>query len=431
MFNKNNLQVLSNVNPQDLENAINKIKSNNGLKGLGKYFSTYETVYDVNAIIMAAIACLESAYGTSKLAKEKCNLFGLDAKDSLVGTDKYGSGYKTKSDSVKHAFHRIGKQYIELDPGCTWRYVGAKDIYSVGRKWCSKSDWADKVISIATRIENNIKNAGGSNMSKVFIGVGHGGSDPGAVSNGFKEADMNLVMAMACKDELVRHGVDVRVSRSRNENDPLSEEIRECNAFRPDLAIDCHNNSGGGDGFEVIHYSKGGTSKVLAQNIEREVVAIGQNSRGLKVRLNNSGKDYFGFIRETCCPAVICEGVFLDNRTDMQIADTTEKQKRFGVAYAKGILKTLGIPYKSGGNTSTNTSSTYNIGTYQKNVKITADVLNVRNGRGASFTKIGSFSQNQIVNVWYIDKASDGSLWGSCSCNGKTGYIHMGYTQPV
>lgn len=183
-------------------------------------------------------------------------------------------------------------------------------------------------------------------MSKVFIGVGHGGSDPGAVANGFKEADMNLVMATACKDELVRHGVDVRISRGKNEDDPLSEEIKECNAFKPDLAIDCHNNSGGGDGFEVIHYSKGGTSKVLAQNIEKEVVAIGQNSRGLKVRLNNSGRDYFGFIRETCCPAVICEGVFLDNRTDMQIADTIEEQKRFGVAYAKGILKTLGITYK-------------------------------------------------------------------------------------
>lgn len=348
MFNKSNLQVLSDVNPQDLENAINKIKPDNGLKGLGKYFSTYEDVYNVNAIIMAAIACLESTYGTSKLAKEKCNLFGLDAKDSLVGTDKYGSGYKSKADSVKHAFHRIGRQYIELDLSCKWRYVGAKDIYSVGRKWCSKSDWADKVISVATRIQNNIKDGGKTMGKKVFIGVGHGGSDPGAVANGFKEADMNLVMAMACKDELVRHGVEVKMSRSKNENDPLSEEIKECNAFKPDLAIDCHNNSGGGDGFEVIHYSKGGTSKVLAQNIEKEVIAIGQNSRGLKVRLNNSGRDYFGFIRETCCPAVICEGVFLDNRTDMQIADTIAEQKRFGVAYAKGILRTLGITYISG-----------------------------------------------------------------------------------
>ena len=34
-------------------------------------------------------------------------------------------------------------------------------------------------------------------MSKVFIGVGHGGADPGAVANGFKEKDLNLVIALA------------------------------------------------------------------------------------------------------------------------------------------------------------------------------------------------------------------------------------------
>ena len=133
------------------------------------------------------------------------------------------------------------------------------------------------------------------------------------------------------------------MSRTSDENDPLTEEIRECNAFNPDLAVDIHNNAGGGDGFEVYHHYKGGKSLTLAQNIETKVKAIGQNSRGCKTRMNSSGRDYYGFIRETKCPAVIVEGCFVDNATDAKIADTTEKQKTFGVAYAKGILKTLGI----------------------------------------------------------------------------------------
>lgn len=182
-------------------------------------------------------------------------------------------------------------------------------------------------------------------MSKVFIGVGHGGTDPGAVSGSFKEADMNLVMAQACRAELERHGVQVLMSRYKNENDALAQEISECNAYNPDLAIDCHNNSGG-DGFEVFYSKIGGTSKVLAQNIEPFVVDLGQNSRGCKTKLNSDGRDYFGFIRQTKCPAVICEGVFIDNAKDMQIADTIDEQKEFGRAYAKGILKTLGIAYK-------------------------------------------------------------------------------------
>ena len=121
-------------------------------------------------------------------------------------------------------------------------------------------------------------------MKKVFIGAGHGGNDPGAI--GFViEKEANLNMAIACRDFLVQNGVDVRMSRTKDENDPLTEVINECNAWGPDLAVDCHNNAGGGDGFEVFYHYKGGTSKTLAENIEKEVVKIGQNSRGLKIKL--------------------------------------------------------------------------------------------------------------------------------------------------
>ena len=174
----------------------------------------------------------------------------------------------------------------------------------------------------------------------------NGGNDPGAVGY-IKEADVNLNMALACRDYLVANGVEVKMSRIKDENDDLNEEIRECNAYDPDLAVDIHNNAGGGDGFEVYHSIFKGTGTVLAQNIEAEVKAIGQNSRGCKSRKSTKGNyDYYGFIRDTKAPAVICEGVFVDNKADAEQADTLEEQKAFGVAYAKGILKTLGIEAK-------------------------------------------------------------------------------------
>lgn len=182
-------------------------------------------------------------------------------------------------------------------------------------------------------------------MAKVFLGVGHGGSDPGA-SKYLVEKDVNLVMALACRDYLEYNGVQVLMSRTKDENDPLTDEIKECNAFDPDLAVDIHNNAGNGDGFEAYYYSGGGTSKTLAENIEREIVSIGQNSRGIKTKLNSSGKDYYGFIRQIKAPSVIVEGLFVDNATDVKIADTEAEQKSFGYAYARGILKTLGITPK-------------------------------------------------------------------------------------
>ena len=180
---------------------------------------------------------------------------------------------------------------------------------------------------------------------KVFIGVGHGGKDSGAVGY-LVEKEVNLIEALACRDFLEAHGVQVLMSRTSDKDDSLNDEIKECNAFSPDLAISVHNNAGGGDGFECFYHYKGGTSKTLAENIEAEVKAIGQNLRGCKIRLNSSGTDYYGLIRETACPAIIVEGCFVDNEADVQIADSVEEQKAFGAAYAKGILKTLGISIK-------------------------------------------------------------------------------------
>lgn len=178
---------------------------------------------------------------------------------------------------------------------------------------------------------------------KVFIGVGHGGSDPGAVSNGVKEKDLNLSIALACRDVLEKHGVAVKMSRVKDEDDSVSEEIKECNAYAPDLAVDIHNNAGGGDGAEVFHHHGGGKGKVLAENILAEIVKVGQNSRGAKIRKNSQGKDYYGFIRSTTCPAVIVECAFVDNASDLEILATESQRKTMGEAIARGILKTLGV----------------------------------------------------------------------------------------
>lgn len=182
---------------------------------------------------------------------------------------------------------------------------------------------------------------------KVFLGVGHGGSDPGAVANGVKEKDLNLAIALACRDELEKHGVAVKMSRSKDENDPVGDEVKECNAYGPDLAVDIHNNAGGGDGGEVFYHHGGGKGKTLAENILAEMVKVGQNSRGIKTRVNSQGKDYYAFIRNTSCPAVIVECAFVDNATDLKILATEGDRKAMGVAIAKGILKTLGVEFQA------------------------------------------------------------------------------------
>lgn len=184
-------------------------------------------------------------------------------------------------------------------------------------------------------------------MTKVFIGVGHGGSDSGAVGiDGRLEKTLNLSIAKACSAALQRHGVTVQLSRTKDENDPIKQEVAECNSFAPDLAVDIHNNAGGGDGVETYYSVVGGASKTLAHNILDRVAALGQRSRGAKTRLNNSnGSDYYAFIRDTKAPAVIVECAFVDS-ADIALIDTEAERIAVGEAIARGILDTLGLAYK-------------------------------------------------------------------------------------
>ncbi|MBQ8303466.1 MAG: N-acetylmuramoyl-L-alanine amidase [Clostridia bacterium] len=182
-------------------------------------------------------------------------------------------------------------------------------------------------------------------MKKVFLGAGHGGSDPGATAGGIKEKDVNLEITLIVGRELSRHGVEVKYSRTGDDNEKLNDKIDECNAFSPDLALDIHNNAGGGDGAEVYHHFGGGVGKTLAENILKEMVKAGQNSRGAKTRKNSAGRDYFAFIRETACPAVIVECAFLDNEKDVALISTSGGRKNIATAICKGILATLGIAF--------------------------------------------------------------------------------------
>lgn len=158
MFDANCISTVSNVTSEELTFAVNKLKKNNKLSILTRYFIDAEKQYDINAVILLAIACLESDYGLSKLAIERNNLFGLDARDSLKGTSNYGKIFKTKEECILHAGHRLGQQYLKEDKNASWRYCkGKKDIWTIGEKWCSKKDWGDKIVNIATRLEDAIK----------------------------------------------------------------------------------------------------------------------------------------------------------------------------------------------------------------------------------------------------------------------------------
>ena len=245
-------------------------------------------------------------------------------------------------------------------------------------------------------------------MKKVFIGVGHGGKDSGAVANGLLEKNINLKIALACKAELEKNGVSVGISRTKDENCGLAAEIKRCNNFCPDFAVEIHNNSGGGDGAEIYHALKGGKGKELAENIMSEIVKLGQNSRGLKTKRNKLGRDYFGWIRKTKAPAALVECAFLDSN-DCKIIDTAEKQNAMGIAIAHGVLKTLGVAIKS------QSEANNNAQTKPQNKPTSASPSKT------SPSKTTGSAVNSVVLKWQKAAIADGYKFPKSGADGKWG----------
>ncbi len=309
------------------------------------------------ASLTIAQACLESGFGTSELAVKGKALFGIKAsnwtgKKYTKQTSEYVNGkyitvtadfraYDSWSESIAdHGLFLSGKsRYANL--------IGETDYREACRKikedgYATSPTYTEKLIDLIERYDlTRYDILGGMVMEKkVFLSAGHGGKDPGATANGLKEKDINLQTLLTCKDELERHGVKVVCSRTKDENDPVSEEVKEANASGAVIAVSFHANAGGGDGFEAFYWKNDANGKKLASLGEKYVKALGQNTRGIKTG------NHLSFVKNTTMTAVLFESFFLDNAKDKTIGDTVAEQKAFGVAYAKAILEYLGIEYK-------------------------------------------------------------------------------------
>lgn len=182
---------------------------------------------------------------------------------------------------------------------------------------------------------------------RVYVGIGHGGYDSGAVGNGFKEKDLTLSIGKYCNERLKQYGIETKISRTTDCDSSINAKAAASNAFKADVCMDIHINAGGGDGSEVYYSHVSPNGKKLAQSIVDATLAIRQNTRGIKTRVDDDGTDYFGMIRMTDAPAVLVECAFIDNATDIQIINTEAKRKAFGYAIADGVAKYLGVKIPS------------------------------------------------------------------------------------
>lgn len=174
-------------------------------------------------------------------------------------------------------------------------------------------------------------------MAKVVMDAGHGGSDPGAVSDGRREKDDNLALALAVGSILAENGVDVVYTRTDDTYETPFQKAQKGNQEGADLFISLHRNSSPEkdqySGVETLLYDESGIKKELAENINRELAKEGFQNLGIRERPG------LVVLRRTRMPAALIEVGFINTQADNELLD----QNFDGVvrAIADGILMTL------------------------------------------------------------------------------------------
>lgn len=181
----------------------------------------------------------------------------------------------------------------------------------------------------------------------IVIDPGHGGSDPGKVSdNGLLEKDINLEIALLLKEEL---GSDYRVILTResdaglySENDTnkkasdMRERCRIIEEEKADMLISIHQNSYTDPdvkGAQVFYYTHSAEGKKLAESIQNSIKEIASPDNN---RVSKSNNDYY-MLLHTSCPAVIVECGFLSNPGEAELLNSKDYQKLIVSAIKKGI----------------------------------------------------------------------------------------------
>jgi beta-N-acetylglucosaminidase len=152
----------------DFDNYLKNVRPDSVMIGLGNKFKEVEAKYNVNALMLFAIAVNESGHGTSALAKEKNNLFGLNATDN----DPFGNGlqFNSKEDSIEHA----AKVYMDegyLNAKHPFRYNGGylgNKSSGMNVMYASDPYWGEKATSYMYRID---KELGSKDMNRYELAV--------------------------------------------------------------------------------------------------------------------------------------------------------------------------------------------------------------------------------------------------------------------
>jgi N-acetylmuramoyl-L-alanine amidase len=209
------------------------------------------------------------------------------------------------------------------------------------QQWGYKLRYDNTTLVLTLRHPPQLKNNNRLPLSgiKIVLDPGHGGKESGASGpTGYLEKDANLVISKLLRDELVKRGAKVVMTREDDRDVSLGERQVIINKEEPAIALSIHHNSlpDNGDaektkGFGTFWYHP--QSHSLAVFLQTYVVKkIGKPAYGVFW-------DNLALTRPSVAPAVLLELGFMSNPDEFEEIVNPQAQQKMANTLADGITE--------------------------------------------------------------------------------------------
>lgn len=215
----------------------------------------------------------------------------------------------------------------------------------------STNDW-----QVATPCGNTASLQSGTfvERARIVIDPGHGGSEPGAVSDLITEKELNLIVSDVVIEKFEALGISAQITRTGDYRLPIGIRADIAEALAPDAFISIHHNGGSTrrsdvPGTEIFYSVVRPESQRLAAILYEEMFAAASQfeadwvstvNQGASTRLNNSGTDLFGIHRLTPeIDSIITEFGYLTNESEAEVFVTPEAIEAQAQSIVDGVLR--------------------------------------------------------------------------------------------
>ncbi|MEA5536532.1 N-acetylmuramoyl-L-alanine amidase [Crocosphaera sp. XPORK-15E] len=177
------------------------------------------------------------------------------------------------------------------------------------------------------------------NNIKILLDPGHGGDELGSVGpNGYPEKSVNLTVSQLLKQELIKRGATVYLTRETDQAVSLEQRVAMIDRLKPAIALSIHYNAlpDGGDAMNTsgistfwYHPQAENLSKFLHDYLVKNA-----NRPNYGVFWNN-----LALTRPHTTPAVLLELGFMINPTEFEWITNSQQQTILAQTLADGITE--------------------------------------------------------------------------------------------